>query len=181
MNPARLFYRTHQLWKALAVQPADKDLDRVGNWLSPSQQALFFRLQPSEQAHSLDLLRRLIAQGESHPDLLAAALLHDVGKIQYPLQLWERVWVVLAHTLMPGWVKKWGSQPIQAGQPFPAWRKALMVAEQHPRQGAELAAQAGSTSMVVALILRHHETRTNQAQGLEDLLLRKLQVVDNET
>ena len=34
----------------------------------------------SDQRHSLNVMRTLRRQGHTEPDLLAAALLHDVGK-----------------------------------------------------------------------------------------------------
>ncbi len=179
MNPARLFYRTHQFWRALAAQLENRDMDLACKWLPPAQAAIFRRLQPADQAHSLALLERLISQGECHPDLLAAALLHDVGKTLYPLKLWERVWIVLAYALAPGWVKRKGGQPVQPGEQLPAWQKALVVAEQHPVWGAQLAAQAGSSPLVLELIRRHHEKRLDQPQSPAEILLHKLQSIDN--
>jgi len=181
MNPARLFYRTHQFWQALSVKPGEAELEQAARLLSPAQQALFFRLQQAEQAHSLRILRHLMDQGECHPDLLAAALLHDVGKTLFPLKLRERVWIVLAHAFWPGWAKEWGASSGPFDPTWPAWRKALVIASQHARWGADLAAQSGSSPLAVELIRRHQEKLAGAPQNLAELLLQKLQAVDNES
>src|SRR4030067_1174463 len=108
MSVARLLYRTRQFWQALWWAPAREDLDRLQSLLSPGMMALFHQLQPGEQAHSLLVWRRLVDQDEHNPDLLAAALLHDVGKSRFPLRPWERAAVVMGKAFFPAWVEKWG-------------------------------------------------------------------------
>ena len=181
MNPGRLFYRTHQFWQALSVRPTQGELEQALSLLAPAQKVLFLRLQPSEQAHSLRVLRRLVEQGESHPDLLAAALLHDVGKIRFPLRLWERVWIVLAFRWYPAWAQARSALDLRGDPSCPAWQKALEVAGQHARWGADLAAQCGSSALLVEIIRRHQDLISAQPQSLAEHLLYKLQSVDNES
>lgn len=128
------------------------------------------------------VLNRLLEQDETNNDLLAAALLHDVGKCCHPLRLWERVVIVLAKSLFPKRVKSWGE-----GEPF-GWKRAFVVAEQHPSWGAELAARAGASPMTVSLIRRHQDlledrsrVQTVQDFSSEDGLLYLLQVCDDES
>jgi putative nucleotidyltransferase with HDIG domain len=135
--------------------------------------ALFARFQPGEQAHSLKVYRALLALGETDPNLLAGALLHDIGKIRYPLHLWERAVIVLAKAIAPGRARRWGLAPLRW------WNRAFVIAEQHPAWGAELAAGAGAPPMVIELIHRH---QTPPAQGDDTRLsqwLHKLQTVDD--
>jgi hypothetical protein len=54
-----------------------------------------------------------------------------------------------------------------------------VVAIQHPAWGAEMAAEAGSSPLVVALIRRHQNLLQDEAVSLEDRLLGALQRVDN--
>ena len=79
-------------------------------------------MQSSEQAHAVSVYRQLVAQGETSSDLLAAALLHDVGKSLSPLRLWERVLIVLARVFFrpnPGAgetsLRAVGTQGMEAG------------------------------------------------------------------
>jgi hypothetical protein len=178
----RVLYRVRQFWHALTGVPAQEDLDQARQVLSPSLMALFLNLQPSEQAHSLGIYRQLLQQEEADQDLLVAALLHDVGKIRYPLRLWERVAIVLGKAWFPERVKAWG-QAAPCG-----WKRPFVVAERHPAWGAELAAQAGASPMVVSLIQRHQDvpgpgsvTHSEESALIEDRLLICLQSLDNES
>jgi putative nucleotidyltransferase with HDIG domain len=178
MSVARLLYRSRQFWQALWWSPTREDLEALQSSMPPGMIALFGQLLPGEQAHSLLVWRRLFEQGESDPDLLAAALLHDVGKSRFPLQIWERVLIVLLKAFFPGLAARWGRGPVKG------WRRALVVAAQHPSWGAEMARQAGASTRTQELIRRHQEklpAEETASTTLEDRLLRKLQAVDDES
>lgn len=177
----RLFYRARQFWHALRARPDQKLLEKAFTLLTPAQMSLFRQMLPGEQAHALKVLSKLLGQGETHPDLLVAALLHDCGKLTYPMNVVERVWIVIAQRSFPLRSRQWGMVSQEDLPRIPAWRRALAVAEKHPVWGAELVRQAGGSALLQALIRRHQE-RPGQGQlGLEDELLYKLQVVDNES
>jgi len=102
MKTRDIIYRIRQFW--LAASAPTLTSERLGlaqAVLNPLQMALFRQMQASEQVHSLQVLKTLQEQGENHPDLMTAALLHDIGKIRYPLRLWERVFIVLGDSFMP--------------------------------------------------------------------------------
>jgi hypothetical protein len=139
---------------------------------------LFYQMQPGEQAHSLEIYEQLLAQGETSPDLLAAALLHDVGKTRYPLQSWERAEIVIAKKLLPKRARQWG-----LGTPA-GWKRPFVVAERHPEWGADMAAQAGASEMTVQLVLRHQDKINpapfNHGEARpEEILLYRLQLLDD--
>ncbi len=94
----------------------------------------------------------MIAAGHTDPDLLAAALLHDVGKIRTHFFLPEKVLVVLVKAGAPRLYRRWGSGP--AG----GWRRPFAVSVQHPAWGAEMVAAAGGSPLTVELIRRHAES-----------------------
>ena len=170
----RLLYRTRQFLNILFAAPGPGKLADARRILSPSLMALFLSMQASEQTHSLRIFTELLEQGETNSDLLVAALLHDVGKSRSPLRPWERVWIVLGKALFSNRVKRWGK-----GEPR-GWRRPFVIAEQHPAWGAEMAAQAGASPLAVALIQRHQEPLLNKHETLEDWLLSRLQLLDNE-
>ena len=186
MNPARISYRTRQFFSYLGAKSARLEIDKVQQLLNLRQLALFQEMHKAEQLHSLEVFHRLIEAGETDPDLLVAALLHDVGKMLLPLHILERVWVVLAGAFLPGRVKIWGEgdhlqsvrQTSMPGDP-PWWRKPFLTAQQHPAWGAELAAQAGCSTTSVALIRRHQAKLPGTPVTREDALLSKLQEVDD--
>jgi hypothetical protein len=82
---SRLAYRTRQFWLTLFGPPKKVNLHALSPYLSSAQIVLFQRMHPSEQAHAVRVMERLQAAGHCEPELLSAALLHDVGKILSPL------------------------------------------------------------------------------------------------
>lgn len=168
-------YRVRQFFEALLAAPASADRELVRQVLTPGEACLFAELQPSEQAHAVRVFRevqhRCRQQGFEPPaDLQVAALLHDVGKARCPLRVWERVMVVLGNALLPEAVGRWGKAAPRG------WKRAFVVAAQHPAWGAEMAARQGTSPRAAALIRRHQE----HALSEEDRLLAILQAVDDK-
>ncbi len=172
---SRFKYRFWQFWHSLKGYPGEKEWQRVKRVLSPEELSLFQQLPTPDQNHSLRVLKTLEADHEADPDLLKAALLHDLGKIKLPLRRWERVFAVLVMAIFPVRYLKWGM-----GDPT-GIKRALVVIKQHPRWGADLAENAGSNPMTVWLI-RNHETRLPGGSHSNDdlLLLNKLKKADNQ-
>ena len=174
----RLRYRARQFWQALVTRPRPGELVKAEAVLSPFQMVLFSGMQPSEQAHALRMLEALQAQGETDPDLLVAALLHDAGKQRCPLRLWERVVIVLVQAASPSLVRRWG-EPSASG--CRGWRKPFSVAAQHAEWGAVLSLEAGASALTAALIRRHPQPAPADSTLREDSLLRRLQAVDDNS
>jgi len=165
---SRLVYRTRQSWNALPGPCRWVETAALLSHLNPSPLVLFRRMQPSEQAHAYHMLERLKAAGQTDPDLLAAALLHDVGKILYPLSLLDRVVIVLGKRFFRQRTRRWSEgTPNRLRRPF-------FVSAHHPDWGADLAEQAGASSRTVDLIRRHQEI-----PSIDDPLLAMLQSTDD--
>jgi putative nucleotidyltransferase with HDIG domain len=177
----RILYRIRQFWRIFSTQTSLLELERTQARLSPEQWELFTQLQPSEKDHAVAMFRRLLEQGETQPDLLVAALLHDIGKLRYRMNPLERAMVVMVHSINPKQSQRWGSLPPNGWDSLPGWRKAFIVAEQHAGWGAEMARQAGATPLTGTLIREHHHPHRHEANSIENSLLRKLWVVDNES
>jgi putative nucleotidyltransferase with HDIG domain len=121
---------------------AASDLDDL---LSPLERDLFWRLAPSDQRHSVAVMRYLRRHGVDDRVLLRAALLHDVGKTSAPIQLWQRVVHVLARAWAPGvaaWLARTGI----------GWRRGFYALAHHERLGAEMLSQIGADLEVVRLV-----------------------------
>jgi putative nucleotidyltransferase with HDIG domain len=182
-----LFYRIRQTWDALTAKPENSDLQEVKEFLPPSQFSLFIGLHTSEQSHSIAVYRQLLENGASQPDLLTAALLHDVGKNRYPIHFWDRIFIVLGKGVAPSLIESWG-----AAEPD-SWKRPFVVSQKHAGWGAQMAAAAGATQLTVELINRHQEQIltedeapsnnhkiTNPPKQTEDQLLALLQLYDNK-
>lgn len=169
-----LTYRTAQFFRSFSARARLQDLARTWPFLTETQRALFLRLPPADQLHSLRVLDRLVESGERDPDLLAAALLHDVGKVQRPLRLWERVFIVLAQAIAPSWAAS------SADEDGPAWRSALAVSQLHAQWGAEMLTGTGASRQLTELVRRHQDQPTEAATDT-DRLLHRLQQADNQS
>jgi hypothetical protein len=149
-------YRAQQFFRALGVRMEPVAWTEVKALLTPAQMALFRQMPRYDQRHSLNVVRTLRAAGHDHPDLLAAALLHDVAKSAGPLRLWHRVAIVLLEAFAPRWLN-WLAREVESRH----WRYPFYVHHVHPEIGARLAEKAGCSSLTVWLIA-HHQSLANQ-------------------
>lgn len=150
----------------------------IADVLSERELALFQRYSLEDQWHSYCVLCTLKAAGYTHPDLLAAALLHDVGKMRLPLSIWERSLIVLAQFLLPRKTSAWGQGQARG------WRRPFVVKASHPAWGADMARAAGSRPLTIALICHHQDnladTGVVEMSAAEVQLLRHLQWADDQ-
>ncbi len=142
--------------------------------------ALFQKMSRAERAHSLRVMRWLQERAATQPELLQAALLHDVGKTRFPLRLWERAAIVLARRLVPALALRW-SQGATLGVPR-GWKRPFVPGARHAEWGAEMAAEAGAPPLTAALIRRHPGApSTHPPLTEDDRLLRLLQEADSQS
>ena len=115
-------------------------------WLTREETELFARMPPADQFEGLKVVETLRDWGYgADRELLAAGLLHDVGKSLAPPWVGYRVAMTALDMLVPGLV------PRLARRHGP-----LGVLARHAAIGAELARQAGLPNSLVALIRDHH-------------------------
>ena len=170
--PPRLAYRARQFWNAMPGTRKRVKADALLPYLTPPQIIIFYQMQPSEQVHAYRMLEQLGKSGQTDPDLLAAALLHDVGKILSPLSLLDRVVIVLGHRLFPRCSRRWGDGRLnRLHRPF-------IVAAHHPDWGADLAMRAEASTVAVELIRRHQQPFPDNPDTDRDQLLAALQAAD---
>jgi len=161
-----------QFGRALTARVRPEERALVARILPAPAAELFFRMPRQDQRHGLDMVYALQKRGEDAPELLAAALLHDVAKAG-GVRVWHRVIAVLLLALSPGWLHRLAS-------PDPAsWRHPFWLQLHHPQRGAELAAAAGCAAATVELIRHHQEAKARLAPPL-DRWLAALQRVDDE-
>lgn len=154
------------------LRPVGDELAR--EYLSDAEFDLFLQMKRSDRQHHLRLLGYLLARNHTHPALLTAALLHDVGKSTISFSIPDRILAVVVNKLFPAKFRAWSK-----GEPV-GWKKPFVASAHHPRWGAELLAAAGGDEAAVALV-RHHQDRIDAVPPhLRDLLL-LLQEADNRS
>lgn len=179
MKLVRIGYRVRQFWRMLWAKSDPRELEQVRAAISPELWQLFIKMQPGEKGHAMRMYHRLIEQGNAQPDLLQAALMHDVGKLRYRLNPLQRTMVVLARAAIPGKARQWGGLSDEAWNDVPGWRKAFILAEQHATWGADMAHAAGVSTLTETLIREHHHPNMKFVDEEVNNLLHKLWVVDN--
>jgi putative nucleotidyltransferase with HDIG domain len=149
----RVVYRVSQAWHLLTARVQPEEQPFIDALLPPAARALFVTMSAGDQRHCLNVCYALKEQGCDEADLLAAALLHDVGKGGGRVRFWMRPVVVLLRALAPGLLQT------LAAAPDPRWRRPFYAAWHHAEVGADLAAAAGLPERVVLLIRTHHDPR----------------------
>ena len=121
--------------------------------------SLFRTMSPADQQHSLRVCRKLRARGCKDKDMLAAALLHDVGKAQGRVPFWTRPAIVLGKKFAPQLLTRLVIYPEKCTPHpnLPHWRLSLCYAWYHADVGADLARAAGLSERAVLYIRTHHQ------------------------
>lgn len=168
-------HRLQQGLRALLAFSQPVDYTLASHYLSPAEMTLFHRMRRSEQLHSLNVLRAVLAQGFTPPALVVAALLHDVGKSCYPLRTWQKTLAVLLRAIAPGLVHRWSR-----GKPEHFWYRPFVVYVRHPVWSAELLAQTGTASETALWLVEHHQDNPSRWGGHpHHYLLKRLQQADD--
>jgi hypothetical protein len=144
-------YRVGQFLRALTARVPEEEVEQAIYVLTPGAKGLFRRQAVQDQRHALAVYHTLRQAGHTDPQLLAAALLHDVGKAAVWLPAWQRAIIVLLERFVPRLLAHLGQ-----GQPR-GWRRPFVVHAQHPEVGARWAREAGCSPLTVALIRRHQD------------------------
>jgi hypothetical protein len=133
------------------------DYIEIERWLPASALPLFQTMSSADQQHCLRVCRGLQARGCGEPDMLAAALLHDVGKAQGRVPFWTRPVIVIGKSLAPSLLQRTLLDPDKLAQDQGhSWRRSLSYAWYHAEVGARLAAAAGLSERAVLYIQTHH-------------------------
>jgi putative nucleotidyltransferase with HDIG domain len=137
------------------LSPAhDPEVDAsLESLLSREELQLVNRLTVADRRHLLETHATLHQNGWQNPELLKAALLHDIGKADETARvtLVHRVVKVLLGRFFPGLLRKLASND-------GGWlHHGLYLAVEHPRLGAEMARKAGTSDRTCWLIAHHHD------------------------
>jgi hypothetical protein len=140
-------HRVAQFLGHLRAEVAPDEAALARSILPDAAWRLFTTMPVADQRHALDVVHRLVEASHDEPELLAAALLHDVAK-GHGMRLWHRVAGVLIEAASPRLLTRLGS-------PEPrSWRYPFHLYLHHAALSADAAAGAGCSPRTVALIRR---------------------------
>lgn len=136
------------LWPA---GPRASDDAWARSHLGPGEQELWDRMSRADRRHAAGVARRAVAalgEAASRP-VVAAALLHDVGKVEAGLGAYGRV----VATLSAAVAGRETAEQWTAGRGFTR-RVGLYL--RHPELGGDLLAMAGADPLTVDWARQHH-------------------------
>jgi len=138
--------------------PSAADEEWAASHLLPGERALWGQMSGPDRRHGVAVARDVVAalrkQGPSR-EVVAAALLHDVGKLDARLGTFSRVGVTLA-------AMTWGRERLVTsgegarGRRPRRLRSRVAAYLSHDKLGARLLEDAGSDPLTVAWAREHH-------------------------
>jgi hypothetical protein len=131
--------------------PASDDTTWARAQLLPSERDLWQQMSSADRRHSIAVARRVErALGhEASRAVLAAALLHDVGKIDASLGAYGRVVATLSVSIA-------GRTVAEEWSEARGFTRKIGLYVQHPQLGADRLALAGSDPLTIAWTREHH-------------------------
>jgi hypothetical protein len=175
----RAWHLTHRFFGAIRPGgPRAVDTEWVATVLTPEELALWTRMPGHDRRHSIGVARRVERTLGStpyaeQPQWLAAALLHDVGKLDAELGPIRRVGATLAgavagRDLADAWSAKRGITR----------RVGLYL--RHPEIGATRIRMIGGREEAAKWAAAHHETDPERDSGLPDAVANALREADDD-
>ena len=133
------------------VGPSKDDAAWAADVLLPGERDVWQRMSKVDRRHAAGVARRVErALGtEATRPVLAAALLHDCGKVVSGLGTYGRVIATLS-------VKMAGRDHAMAWSETRGFTRRVGLYAEHPRLGADLLGLAGSAPLTVAWAAEHH-------------------------
>jgi hypothetical protein len=159
--------------------PVQVDDDWARGQLLPGERDLWLRMSGPDRRHAVGVARdtaSLLGEETPRRDITAAALLHDVGKVESSFGTFSRVGITLAamasgRRRLVDWAGEGGrgergeqgerderGHPDQPGPDRPPGLRArVSLYLTHDRVGADLLRAAGSDELTVAWAREHHQ------------------------
>lgn len=134
--------------------PAARDTAWVIETLSPAELGLWQRLYGPDRRHSVQVSRDVqrTLGDEATTAVLAAALLHDVGKLDSKLRTYGRVVATLT-------IKLVGRDEVVEWRRARGIHRRIALYALHPDIGGDMLAMAASDPLTIAWTREHHNRR----------------------
>lgn len=131
--------------------PTDADDEWATAHLSESEVRLWRKMSNPDRRHAIGVARRVdtAVDGPTPDPVLAAALLHDVGKTASQLRTYGRVIATVSGRVA-------GRDMAMAWTETRGFTRRVGLYLEHPRLGADMLALAGSDRLTITWAREHH-------------------------
>ena len=177
MGKKKSLGRARQFLRAMGAKINQEDMAFMEAHLPRKARLLFLAMHVADQRHALNVAYTALelakeSKGVDRELLLRCCLLHDVGRVKGTLDVWGKVWTVIADKLLPQKARA----ALEREKAVYFWQRpglALHVYRCHPEMGAEKLMALG-LDREAKLIRLHHSPAT--AADPEEL--RMLRIAD---
>ena len=141
---------------------SEEDICWIRSHLSENEYLQWEKLSIADRHHSHQVARQAEPVVAQHgKEFVAAALLHDIGKLKSGFGTFGRVFATLCCFLFPlRKMEKWSERT-------KGLRRRLIDYAKHPALGAELLKEIGSGQQTITWVLEHHSERENWKTPIE--------------
>jgi hypothetical protein len=131
--------------------PSRADAAWACSHLLDTEVALWNRMSGADRRHAVGVARRVVEElgGEADREVVAAALLHDVGKIASGLGTYGRVVATVSGAAA-------GRRTAEAWSQAGGFTRRVGLYLRHPELGADMLAMAGSDPLTITWTREHH-------------------------
>lgn len=143
-----MIYRVKQFFWAITAKLTPEEQDFIKQYLSEEEEKLFNQLKVYEQKHCINVAKALQneVQDMNQENMIRAGLLHDIGKIKYPIGPIRKSMMVLLDKFTKGKIAKY----TRLGM--------VRCYYEHPQLGYELLKQkSGYQDEFLRFIQQHHQ------------------------
>ncbi|MFD3155342.1 HD domain-containing protein [Haloimpatiens sp. FM7330] len=163
-----MFYRIKQFIWSINSKITSEDMKFVEKYLNSEQIQLFNKLSTCEQKHCVNVAKDISELHESnnikyYNELMKAALLHDIGKIECKLNVIDKSVLVILDKLFNGKLKKYKNI------------KKVDVYYNHAYKGYQILKKIEANKKVLHLVKNHHNNKI-----INDIELNILKKYDNK-
>lgn len=163
-----MIYRIKQFIWAIRAQITEKDKKFIEKYLNKLELQIFNKMNDMDKKHSINTARDVKKECKgkkiNYRMLIKVALLHDIGKSEYDINIIEKSIVVLLNKFTKGKIKKYSNI------------KCIDIYYNHANIGYEIFKELGYNESFLFLIKNHHNSDIINS----DIELTILQNCDNK-
>ncbi|MDV3429288.1 MAG: HDIG domain-containing protein [Bacillota bacterium] len=121
-----------------------QDIEYIDNKLDIDIKDIFLKLSKYEKKHSILVAQAVEKEFKNDPDLAKAALLHDIGKTKYHINIIQKSLLVLFDRLTKGKLKKITGN------------KSIYIFYNHGQMGYDILKNSGYNERILFIVKNHH-------------------------